>query len=347
MALTFALLHRPLFSLLGASDAVMAHVTPYALWWALSFPFLVLMSILNAIFRARGDGVTAAVVMSAAAVLNIGLDPLLIFGLGPVPAMGTGGAGLATAIARIVAVLGAIRWARRQGLLGTGGKLTEGLHDSARRIFRVGLPAAFSNAINPMGIAAVTAAVATLGETAVAGFGAATRIQALAFVPLLALSSGIGPVVGQNWGADRQDRAARATRDTFAMCLAYGAVLAAVLFFFAGTFAGWVASGEDDTAIAAQYLRIVGFSIFGYGILITGNAALNARDRALWSMGLSLARIGLVYVPAAWVGVTVAGFGGIVWAAFAANLAGAAAALWVARRNRLFDMAGPAPKAPA
>ena len=209
----------------------------------------------------------------------------------------------------------------------------------------MGGPAAFSNAINPAGMAAVTAAVATLGDAAVAGFGAATRVQSVALVPLLALSSGIGPVVGQNWGAERADRARRAVRVTFGFCAAYGLAVALILFFLGGAIAGLIAptaegggSAADAAAeYGARYLRVVGWSLFGYGVLVTANAAMNARSRAGHSMTLSLLRILAVYLPLAWAGVLSLGYTGVLAAAVTANLAAAWGALVAVRHTGLLD----------
>ncbi|QFU08941.1 Multidrug export protein MepA [Rhodobacteraceae bacterium THAF1] len=326
---------KPLFALIGAGEQVLPEIGAYVVWWAASFPFLVLSMLVGAIFRARGDGVTASVIMVSQASVNIILDPLLIFGLGPFPEMSTGGAGLATFLVRVAATAGGLFWAWRQGHL-------TGCRDPLKRVPQnlwtigaVGLPAAFSNSVNPAGMAMVTAAVATLGDAAVAGFGAATRVQTLALVPMLALSSGIGPVVGQNWGADRRDRARGAVRATFLMCAGYGAAIGAVLLLFGGPIASAIASGEEDAAFATTYLRIVGLSLFGYGMVVTANAAMNARSKAVWSMGLSLARIFALYLPLAWLLVGPFGFTGVSAAAAAANVAAAVAALWAVTRTGL------------
>jgi len=325
----------PLFALIGAGEAVAPEIAAYVLWWSVSFPFLVTSMLVGAMFRARGDGITAAVVMGVQALGNIALDPVLIYGLGPVPQMSTGGAGLATCLVRIGATAGGLAWAWHKGLLGPCRAPLKGMAASVRRIGEVGLPASLSNAINPAGMALVTAAVATLGESAVAGFGAATRVQTLALVPLLALSSGVGPVVGQNWGAGRTDRARRAVRVTFLMCAGYGAAVALILLTLAGPIAAAIASGPQDAAIAATYLRIVGLSLFGYGVVVTANAAMNARSRALWSMGLSLGRIFALYLPLAWLLLGPLGFAGIAIAAAAANTGAALAALWATVRTGL------------
>ncbi|MEX0312381.1 MAG: MATE family efflux transporter, partial [Tateyamaria sp.] len=213
----------------------------------------------------------------------------------------------------------------------------KGLAESVREITGVGAPAAFSNAINPAGMALVTAAVATLGDVAVAGFGAATRVQTVALVPLLALSSGIGPVVGQNWGADHPERGRRAVAVAWAICLGYGFCVAVALALFADPLAQlFVSDSSTDAArYAADYLRIVGLSLFGYGMLVTANAAMNARSKPLYSMGLGICRTFATYVPAAWIGVTTMGYVGILAAAVLANVAIVAVALWCLWRTGL------------
>ncbi len=322
-AILFWLVYPWLFGALGAMDNVMTQISGYAPVWALSFPFLVVMMVTNAIFRAHGDSLTAAWIMVLAAIVNVGLDPLLIFGLWGLPELGTTGAALATFTGRALAMTLALWIAWRRGMLGWCGKLLAGMRKSASKILNVGLPAAFSNAINPAGMALVTAAVATLGETAVAGFGAATRVQSMALVPLLALSSGIGPVVGQNWGAREKTRAQDTVHLSFWFCAGYGALIAATLMLLANPIAGFFASGLEAAAFAAMYLRWVGASLFGYGILVTANAAMNARSKAAWSMGLSLGRIFVFYLPLAWIGALTIGYSGILIAAVMANVLGA------------------------
>lgn len=336
-----------LFPLIGASDEVMEAVRAYMLWWAPSYPFLVAMMVSNAAFRAHGDGFTSAMVMVLSALVNIALNPVFIFGLGPMPEMGAGGAGASTFVARTSAALIALWWAWRQGMIGWCGNLATDFTRSVRQIVRVGLPAAFSNAINPAGMAAVTAAVATLGDAAVAGFGAATRIQSISIVALLALSAGIGPVVGQNWGAEKHDRAQGAVRFTFLTCVAYGVAVGTLLFAFADPIARLIAGEGEAARFTAQYLAVVGWSLGGYGVLITANAAMNARDRAVWSMSLSLGRIFVIYIPFAWAGVMLAGYPGILAAAGAANVLIIWAALVACRATGLLSLDAAPVRAPA
>lgn len=332
--LTFPLL----FASLGASGKVADEVAAYMPLWSASFPFLVTMMIVNSVFRAHGDGATSAGIMILAAFFGIALNPVFIFGWGPIPEMSTAGAAMSTLIGRVVAVVVALWIAWRRDLLGVCGNLLDGVVDSFRRILKVGIPASLSNAINPAGMALVTAAVATVGDDAVAGFGAAGRVQSILLVPLMALSSGIGPVVGQNWGAEKFDRARGATKSAFGFCLGYGAIVGLILLFLATPIAGLLASGENDQEYAASYLRLVGLSMFGYGMVVVANAAMNARDKAVWSMSLSLGRIFAIYLPGAWLGVMLFGYWGILIAAILANVIGGGAALLATTQTNLFRL---------
>ncbi|SOE19000.1 putative MATE family efflux protein [Hoeflea halophila] len=340
MAATAALLvwatYPLLFRLIGAKSEVLGEIALYMPFWALSFPLLVSLMITNAIFRAYGSGTVSALLMVLAAVINIVLNPLLIFGWGPIPGLGTEGAAISSAVGRGAAAIIGIIYALRRGYLDFAVNIFKDLWESLGQLLRVGVPAALSNAINPAGMVLVTAAVATLGDAAVAGFGAATRVQSVALVPLLALSSGIGPVVGQNWGARSKDRARAAVRQSWLICLIYGALLGTALFLFGERIALAIAPGAEAGKFTQQYLTFVGWSLFGYGILVTANAAMNARSKALHSMSLSLGRIFLIYLPLAWAGVWLFGYTGILMAAIAANVFAALGALVAARAVGLF-----------
>ena len=338
VALLFYLAAPWLFSLMGAKGEVLEAVLGYVPYWCLSFPPMVTGMALNATFRAAGRSGVAAITMASQSCFNIVLDPLFIFGMAGLPALGAEGAGMATFLARSLAFIGLFSFALYQGAVRLDCAPLTDFRNSIRRIARVGLPASLSNAINPAGMAAVTAAVAIIGDAAVAGFGAAARIQSILFVPMLALSSGIGPVVGQAWGAENYDRARDAVRLSVLMCLGYGLTLALLLLAFATPIATFMTGGDGAAPYTAQYLRVVGLGLFGYGILVTANAAMNARDRALWSMGLSVARIAVIFIPFAWVGVWLFGYTGVLIAALAANVIGAWAALVATRATGLLHI---------
>lgn len=326
VALVFWLGAPWLFGLLGARGGVLDNTLAYIPYWALSFPFLMVTMALEATFRAAGDGVTPSVMMVTSAVLNVAFTPMFIFGYAFVPEMGMAGAGLGTLVARattfgVVAIVTV-----RRGMVRLSNRPFEGLIASAKKIITVALPAGLSKGINPAGMAVVTAAVATLGDTAVAGFGAAARIQAIALVPFFALAAGLGPVVGQAWGAQDAARAREAMRLAAWFCALYGGTLALGFVTFAEPLARSMTGGGPSTAFAADYLRVVGWSLGGYGLAATANAAMTGRSQARWAVALSLLRIGVLYIPLAWLGVWTLGYTGILAAAIISNIA----IIWVA-----------------
>ncbi|HEY9040479.1 MAG TPA: MATE family efflux transporter [Roseovarius sp.] len=336
-----------LFAAMGAEGEVLMAILGYMRFWCVSFPFLVTSMALNAVFRAGGRSGVAATAMLLQALLNIALDPVLIFGLGPFPVMSMDGAGLATLTACVASATGLILFAWHGGVLQLNAAPWLDARESMRRIVRVGAPAAMSNAINPLGMAIVTGFVATIGDTAVAGFGAATRVQGVLVVPMLALSSDIGPVVGQAWGAGDTDRAQAGLRLTHLACAVIGIGVAVFLALFAGPVAALMTSGSEAQGYTVTYLRIASWGYLGFGIVITSNAAMNARDRALWSMSLSGTRIFALFVPLTWLGVRVAGFAGMVIGALAANLVSAWLALIAVRSVGLGTVGGAPVRVPS
>ncbi|MEL7253945.1 MAG: MATE family efflux transporter [Pseudomonadota bacterium] len=335
IALLLAAIYPFVFQLMGAGEAVMKEIRGYMPLWALSFPLLGTIMVINAIFRAHGDAALASIFMILAAVINIALNPVFIFGLGPIEGMETAGAALATLVARSLALAAAVIYALRKGYLRKCGTWMQDFGHSLTAIASIGGPAAFSNAINPAGMALVTAAVAKIGEPAVAGFGAASRVQSVAMVVMLALSSGMGPVVGQNWGAGKHERARSAVVQAWAFSVVYGLILAVALTLLAKPLATLVVKDEEAASYMVEYLRIVGWSLFGYGILVTANAAMNARSKAFHATGLSLVRIFVIYLPLVWVGLVLYGYTGILVAAVIANLAAVLGAIYLCRRTML------------
>ncbi len=332
----------PPFALLNAQPDVLPAIASYLEVWYYGFPLLVILLVTNALMRAHGAALAPASIMVLNAVFNIGLNPVLIFGWGPIPALGIAGASTATLCAFAISLL-ASAWPvlKTFAVVRPGDFASPGLLASIRRIGGIGGPAAFANAINPAGLAIVTSVVAGFGAATVAGFGAAGRIQSFALVPLLGLSGSIGALIGQNWGAGETGRAGRALVLASAFCLGYGLLAAVVLNLFAGSIARQF---SDEPAVHAQtvlYLRIVAWTFFGYGLLIVANACLNARSRSLPSMLLSLLRIAGLYVPLAWLGARLFEQAGVYAAAAAANVVAGLAALVVARRYGLLSPSTP------
>lgn len=323
---------EPLFSALGAKGEVMVHVREYMRTWYWGMGFLVVPMVGNGIIRATGDAKVPGVVMTISAFVNIGLDPVLIFGLLGAPAMGIQGAALATVISNVVtfvAALGILHFRERM-ILWRSAPPAE-VWQSWKAILHIGVPAAATNMVNPIGAAVVTAIMARFGTEVVAGLGVAVRVETLSVVVMLALSSSVGPMVGQNAGAGRWDRVQETLRFSHTICLITGVVVAALLWLLAGRIAAVFDDSATVIAVASTYLSWAGLSYAGYGVAITTAAAFNALGRPLPSTTLVVVRIVLIVVPVTYFLSNVVGWAAVAWAAVLGNVLAGVAALLLAR----------------
>ncbi|MEM6533193.1 MAG: MATE family efflux transporter [Myxococcota bacterium] len=291
----------PVFRAIGATGEVLDLIGRYMRIWYVSMPFLVVPIVASAIIRATGDAVFPSQLMITAAVANVIFTPLCVFGLGPVPAMGIEGAAVGTLLARAITLVAGL-WVivRREKLVTTEvPTFADGLR-SWREIASVGLPAAGGNMVNPVAIGLITGLLAAFGAETVAGFGVATRIEAFACIPMLAMSSVIGPVCGQAWGAGLRGRVWESLRASYLMCLGWTVVLSAAFALFGESLARVFSEDQAVVAPASAYLRVIGPSLFGYGVVIITAAAFNGIGRATLGLGFYLVRAALFYVPLAW-----------------------------------------------
>jgi putative MATE family efflux protein len=333
VGLTLYALHEPLFRLMNASEAHLPLIESYILPYSLGFPLLVANMAMSGALRGQGEARRTSVINVTYAAVNWALNPILITGAWGVEGFGMAGSAYATVISWALGMLVALRLMRGT-LLPIDFSLIRQTApvDPARAILRVAGPAALSNAINPIGLSILTALVALESADAVAGFGAAARVQSFAMVPLLALSGSIGAIVGQNWGAGHYERARQAALYAGVFCVLWGLAMALVLVL-AG---GWLAQFfSDDPAVLGQFMRYLSIAAWGYagfGLLIVGNGALNAVDRSSYALLQSCARVFLVMLPFAWFLRGSWGADAIYAAELAANLFGGAVASLVVWR---------------
>ena len=322
----------PIFAAMNAPAELMPLIRDYMRPYAAGFPLILAIMGFNGVLRGQGEARRTSTISIAYAAANWVLDPLLITGAFGVEGYGMAGAAYATVIGWAIGV-GVAVWLTRTTSLPLDFSLLRdcSLIDPAKAILRVGLPAAFSNAINPLGLSILTALVALEGEAAVAGFGAAGRLQSFVIVPLLGLSGAIGAIVGQNWGARQYDRSKEAALWAAGFCVAWGIAVAVAMVTAGENFARIF---TDDPAVIAEfdlYLAIAAWGYAGFGLLIVGNGIMNAVDKAGLALLQSVGRVFLVMLPVALVLQGSMGSAAIYTAELAANLFGAVSAVWLVR----------------
>ncbi len=323
---------EPLFRLLGATDAMMPYVEQYMLIWYPGMIFYIVPIIGNNIIRATGDTVTPSVVMLIGVAINAALDPLLIFGWGPVPSLGMAGAAVATVLARAFTLAVAL-WVLscREHLLGTLWPGYRVLIASWKTILRTGLPVAVSNGIIPVALGLVTRIVAGFGAAAVAGFGVATRIEGFGLALVYALSSGLSPFVGQNFGAGRMDRIRHGLLYAKVFCLAWGVLLFVVFLLFATRMARCFDDNPVVTQAASLYLWTVSISLGFRSVHQITWTCLNVLGRPYDALFLEFLLAFLLWIPLALLGAYFAQIGGVFCGLSLANiLGGVTAHIWSA-----------------
>ena len=322
---------EPVFRALGADERTLPLIGEYMRVYYVGSVFVILPMVGNFAIRATGDALVPSLIMIFSALINVILDPLLIFGLLGFPRLELEGAAIATVVANVATVVASVAVLYyRERLILPRYLSFEGLWDSWRRLLHVAVPATATNLLIPVSIAAITALVAAFGPEAVAGFGVAGRVEAVVWIVILALQTSLAPFVGQNYGAGRMDRVRHATTLASGFLLAYGLAMAAALFLIAEPVAGIFNDNPAVVGAAANYLRIVPVSYPAFGVMMVTVAVFNALGRPKSATVLTFIKLFLVYLPMAWLLSVPFGLSGIFVATGIAHIAfGVVSVLWL------------------
>jgi putative MATE family efflux protein len=326
----------PLFRLLGAPDDMIPLIRGFMIILYSGVPFVVVGMVGMASMRATGDTRLPSTLMILGSPLNVALDPVLIFGLGPLPALGLNGAALAALLARGAIFAGTVWLLRgRLGMISFDPPGPGELRRSWRDILHVGIPAAGTNVIVPVGVAVVTAMIARFGADAVAGFGVASRIESMTLVLYYAMSAIIGPFVGQNLSAGKEERILRALRRCAGFCLVSGLAIALLLALGSGALPGLFSDSPEVLGVARRYLLIAPIGYGAYGTVMVMNASFNGLGKPMPGVAVSVLRMIGLYLPLAGLGMAWFAADGIFAAYAAANIAsGILAYAWAKRTVR-------------
>lgn len=326
----------PLIRSMGATSTAHAIAVAYMSIYLPGVVLFALTMVAGSVMRAAGDARMPGYVMTAAAFVNLALDPVLIFGWFGVPALGVEGAAWAISISRgLSAVVLLIVLSRRRLA-----SWASGFARSTAEIMAVAVPAMATQLIGPISAAIITALLASHGEAIVAGFGVASRIESVAIMFLFALSGSIGPFLGQNFGAGRIDRVRAGLAAAYRFCLLLGLAACAALFAIRGVVVPLFDDNPAAYATAMSYLAIVPVSYGVWGVLMMASAAFNALGKPIRSTILSFVRMFVIYVPIAWWANQHWGYQGIfVATAFTNTLMGAVGFWWL--RQWLLEQGDP------
>ena len=308
---TIGVLFAPdLLRLMGANDEIVTLGSGFARVMLGGSGVVLLLFLINAVFRGAGDAAIAMRVLWFANAINIVLGPMLIFGVGPFPELGVLGAGIATTFGRGCGVLYQIYCLSRPGSRLRIRRRHVGLDVPVMKsILNIAGTAMFQNFVNTASWAALVRLMAGFGSAALAGNTIGIRIILFALLPSFGVANAGATLVGQNLGAGKPDRAEEAAwtagrYNTY--CLAAVGVM---FLLFAPFLTGIFTSDPEVAAHATHSLRIIstGFLFYGYGMVLTSafNGAGDTRTPTL----INLACMWMWEIPLAWALAYPLGFG--------------------------------------
>ena len=339
VALVGYLTINPIFTALGASPQQIALLHPYMSIWFIGVGLVVIPMVGNSAIRATGDTKTPSRVMMVAAGVNVVLDPLLIFGIGPFPRLELTGAAIATLISYSMTLLFGM-WVLvcRENMLSFSLPRWEEVWHSWRSLLKLALPAATTNMMAPLTIGILTHIAANYGDSAVAALGVGTRIESLAMIGVMALSSVLVPFIGQNRGAKKHSRVSDSIQFAIKFTILWGGAICILLAISAPIISRIFSDNAEVIQLTQIFLWVIPISYTGMGLIIVASATYNAFHQPKVAAALVFTRLFILMIPMALIGAYFWQVEGIFVGVMVANiLAGGLAYTQLKRKISSFD----------
>lgn len=327
---------RELLQLMGADAWTLTHGVGYLQWMLGGNAVILLLFVCNAVFRGAGDAAVAMRVLWLANGLNIVLDPILIFGFGPVPALGVEGAAIATVIGRGAGV------AMQLTILLRGSRhirvAASQLALEAATLWNI-----VRTSLGGIGqmIVAMTAWIflmrilAAIGSEAVAGATIAIRLMMFTLMPAWGMSNAAATLVGQNLGAGEPGRAEAAVWRIGWMNMAFTVAVSVLFFLMPRELMGLFTGEQAVVDVGAQWLRILSYSYFVYGWWMVAVQAFNGAGDTVTPTKINLVFFWLIQIPLAWLLALQLDLraAGVFWAVFVSETSVGVFTLWLFTRG--------------
>ena len=310
LGITGAIFAPSLLSLMGASDSVIASGSTFTRVMLGGNASVLLLFLVNAIFRGAGDPQLSMRTLWLANAINIALAPCLIFGIGPFPELGVTGAAIATTTGRSVGVVfGFTQFLRQTGRIRLHQRhlrLDPGL---MARLVKLSGTGTFQVLISTASWIALVRILATFGSEALAGYTIAIRIVLFALLPSWGLSNAAATMVGQALGAKKPERAEKAVWMAGLYNLCFLGTVSLLFFFGASPIVALFTQDPAVTEFSRDALRVLalGFALYAYGMVLS--QAFNGAGDTWTPTLLNLFAFWALEIPLAYVLAVVFGFG--------------------------------------
>ena len=268
------------------------------------------------LLQSTGKTTLSMITQLIGAVINIILDPIFIFGWGPVPALGVAGAAYATIIGQIIAAAVAIvvnvKCNREIKL-----SIKEIRYDKeiGRRIFKIGFPSMLMQSVGSVMNFCFNQVLLSFSTTATAVFGAYFKLQSFVFMPIFGLNNGMVPIIAYNYGAKRPDRVKKTIKLTIITAVSIMAVGVVAFEVIPEVLLGFFNADENMMRLGIPALRIIAPHFLLAGFCIIAGSVCQAIGNPKYSLIVSICRQLVVLLPAAWL-LSKTGVLDYVWLSF-------------------------------
>jgi putative MATE family efflux protein len=289
-----------LLRMMDTPAEIFAMASSYLKITMLGFVLTYYVNLVVSILRGLGDTMTPLVFQAIGLAINAILDPLMIIGIGPFPRLGLNGAAWASLIALGIAFTLAMVYLNRKGHVAAVNprrfRLDGGI---TRKLLQIGFPSVIQQSLISIGAAFITTFVNGFGAPATAAFGAAGRIDAVAFMPAISMSMSASALAGQNIGAQRLER----VREVFWWGVLMTSIITIAISLCAVLLRRPLLAFFVDDAevldIGAAYLRIEGASYILFAVMFIANGIINGSGHTAITMVFSLVSLWVFRVPLA------------------------------------------------
>jgi len=327
---------KDLLALMGADAWVLEHGYRYTQWMLGGNVVIVLLFIINAVFRGAGDAAIAMRVLWIANGINIVLNPMLIFGWGPLPELGVQGSAVATNIGRGIGV------AVQLYSLWRGGKQIR-ISVAQVRVKLDVLATIIKTSLGGIGqmVIAMTSWIflmrilADIGSAAVAGATITIRVMMFTMMPAWGLSNAAATLVGQNLGAGQPERAEATVWKIGCYNMAFLLTVSIVYWLFNENLMRLFSDDAEVIAIGAQWLRILSYSYFVYGWWMVSVQAFNGAGDTRTPTLINVVFFWLLQIPLSWWLAIRLGWAetGVFWGVFISETSVGLFTLWLFSRG--------------
>ena len=303
---------QPILALLGATETIMPYALTYARIYVISCIFNVFNVTMNNVVASEGAAKTTMCALLLGAVLNIGLDPVFIYGLD----MGVAGAAIATAISQFVSTLVYLIYAiRKKSAFSFSFKDFKPTKQIYTEVLKIGVPTLTFQLLTSLSIALINRAANGYGDAVIAGMGAVTRVTSMGTLVVFGFLKGFQPIAGFSYGAKKFDRLREAIKTSILWSTIFCVVVGLLMALFSTQVISQFANGNVDMiAVGEKSLMANGFSFFLFGFYTVYSSLFLALGKGTAGFILGACRQGICFVPVILILPVIWGMNGIRYA---------------------------------